>query len=178
MNRSQSQSDSLRAILAVRFILLILPFVVLFIIVLGLALSSSSPSPSQPSDFQQLNSELDEPSSASSSSSSSPSSSSLLLEAKLPPIPYPTFPLSSPQVRKLLEPPTGVESNLTYTSPWSGLSPMDEGFNPAGKYVYVSTGGDLCAEYNKYRHSLECRVAEAMFMGRTLVLDAMLCNGR
>ena len=82
------------------------------------------------------------------------------------------LPLFSPTILDLLRDPFPGNN----TSPWFTLPPGEPAFDPGRKYLYVQSGGDLCAGYSHHTFSLVCTIAEAMHLNRTLVLDGLFCS--
>ncbi|CAI5988265.1 unnamed protein product [Closterium sp. NIES-64] len=71
----------------------------------------------------------------------------------------------------------GAEKTLVWETPWLGVT-KEEYLISGTKYLYVPTAGDLCMGMGHFKWSLVCRLSEAAFLNRTLVLDTMVClNG-
>ncbi|GJP47081.1 hypothetical protein CLOM_g6314 [Closterium sp. NIES-68] len=83
----------------------------------------------------------------------------------------------SPAVTQLLAGNLTAEKTLVWETPWLGIT-KEQYLISGTKYLYVPTAGDLCMGMGHFKWSLVCRLSEAAFLNRTLVLDAMVClNG-
>ncbi|CAI5525181.1 unnamed protein product, partial [Closterium sp. Naga37s-1] len=70
-----------------------------------------------------------------------------------------------------------AEKTLVWETSWLGVT-KEQYLISGAKYLYVPTAGDLCMGMGHFKWSLVCRLSEAAFLNRTLVLDTMVClNG-
>ncbi|CAI7898216.1 unnamed protein product [Closterium sp. NIES-54] len=82
-------------------------------------------------------------------------------------------PLDSPRVLEYLR----INPRLTWETEWLPVRREDY-FRPGEKYYFVTGQRDFCAGIRHFHRSLSCKIAEAAFLNRTLVLDMGLCvNG-
>ncbi|CAI7898212.1 unnamed protein product [Closterium sp. NIES-54] len=81
--------------------------------------------------------------------------------------------IDSPRVLKYLH----ANPRLTWETEWLPVRREDY-FRPGEKYYFVTGQRDFCAGIRHFHRSLSCKIAEAAFLNRTLVLDMGLCiNG-
>lgn len=72
---------------------------------------------------------------------------------------------------------SGWSDNVEGEDGWEDEALARRVFGRGKKYYWVVGGGDRCQGENHFTFSLTCLLAEARFLGRTLVLDTLLCIG-
>ncbi|CAI7915915.1 unnamed protein product [Closterium sp. NIES-53] len=67
-----------------------------------------------------------------------------------------------------------VGHKVKWETEWLPVS-RAEYFHPDRKYLFVTGNRDMCAGVKHFRTSLSCRIKEARYLNRTLVLDMRVC---